>query len=65
MNHEHQRLHLHDRLLDRQLCLPRSPGLIFWFARRWGGIGMLIRIVCAALFLWRIVQLLILMNVLG
>jgi len=26
---------------------------------------MLIRIVCAALFLWRIVQLLILMNVLG
>ena len=39
--------------------------LIFWFAGRWGGIGMLIRIVCAALFLWRIVQLLILMNVLG
>jgi hypothetical protein len=39
--------------------------LIFWFAGRWGWIGMLIRIGCAALFLWRIVQLLILMNVLG
>lgn len=39
--------------------------LVFWFVGRWSSIGLLIRIVCAALFLWRIVQLLILMNVLG
>ena len=31
--------------------------LIFWFVGRWGWIGMLIRIACAALFLWRVVQL--------
>ena len=39
--------------------------LVFWFVGRWSSIGLLIRIVCAALFLWRIVQLLILTNVLG
>lgn len=39
--------------------------LVFWFVGRWSSIGLLIRIVCAALFLWRIVQLLMLMNVLG
>ena len=32
--------------------------LAFWFVGRWGWIGMLIRIGCAALFLWRAVQLL-------
>jgi hypothetical protein len=36
--------------------------LIFWFVGRWGWIGLLIRIVCAALFLFRIVALLSLMN---
>jgi hypothetical protein len=37
-------------------------GLVFWFAGRWGWIGMLIRIGCAALFLWRIVQLIAFMS---
>ena len=36
--------------------------LIFWFVGRWGWIGLLIRIVCAALFLIRIVNLIALMN---
>ncbi len=36
--------------------------LIFWFVGRWGWIGLLIRIVCAALFLIRIVNLVALMN---
>ena len=27
--------------------------LAFWFVGRWGWIGTLIRIGCAALFLWR------------
>jgi hypothetical protein len=36
--------------------------LIFWFAGRWGWIGMLIRIGCAALFLWRVVQLIAFVN---
>jgi len=31
--------------------------LVFWFAGRWGFIGVLIRIVCAALFLIRLVNL--------
>ena len=39
--------------------------LVFWFVGRWSSIGLVIRIVVVALFLWRIVQLLILMNVLG
>jgi hypothetical protein len=36
--------------------------LVFWFVGRWGWIGLLIRIVCAALFLIRIVNLIALMN---
>ena len=36
--------------------------LVFWFVGRWGWIGLMIRIVCAALFLIRIVNLLALMN---
>lgn len=32
-------------------------GLVFWFVGRWGWFGMLIRIGCAALFIWRVVQL--------
>jgi hypothetical protein len=36
--------------------------LIFWFVGRWGWIGMLIRIACGALFLWRVVQLLAFMS---
>jgi hypothetical protein len=36
--------------------------LIFWFVGRWGWIGLLIRIACAALFLFRLVALLALMN---
>jgi hypothetical protein len=36
--------------------------LIFWFVGRWGWIGLLIRIVCAALFLIRIVNLIALMS---
>jgi hypothetical protein len=36
--------------------------LVFWFVGRWGWIGLLIRIVCAALFLLRLVALLTLMN---
>jgi hypothetical protein len=36
--------------------------LVFWFVGRWGWMGLLIRIVCAALFLIRIVNLIALMN---
>ena len=36
--------------------------LVFWFVGRWGWVGLLIRIVCAALFLIRIVGLLGVMN---
>jgi len=36
--------------------------LIFWFVGRWGWAGMLIRIACAALFLWRVVQLIAFMS---
>ncbi len=36
--------------------------LVFWFVGRWGWIGLLIRIVCAALFLIRIVNLIALMT---
>jgi hypothetical protein len=36
--------------------------LIFWFVGRWGWIGLLIRIVCAALFLIRIVNLIAVMS---
>ena len=32
-------------------------GAIFWFAGRWGGIGLVIRIVCAALIALRILAL--------
>jgi len=32
--------------------------LAFWFVGRWGWIGLLIRVACAALFLIRIVTLL-------
>jgi hypothetical protein len=36
--------------------------LFFWLAGRWGWIGILIRIGCAALFLWRVVQLIAVVN---
>jgi len=36
--------------------------LIFWFVGRWGWFGLLIRIACAALFLWRAAQLLAFMS---
>jgi hypothetical protein len=36
--------------------------LAFWFAGRWGWIGLLIRIGCGALFLWRAVQLVAFMS---
>ena len=36
--------------------------LAFWFVGRWGWVGLLIRIVCGALFLLRIVALLQLMT---
>jgi hypothetical protein len=36
--------------------------LIFWFVGRWGWVGLLIRIVCAALFLIRVINLLALIN---
>jgi hypothetical protein len=36
--------------------------LAFWFAGRWGWVGMLIRIVCAALFILRAVSLLAYMS---
>jgi len=34
-------------------------GLIFWFVGRWGWIGLLIRIVCAALIAFKIFQVLV------
>jgi len=36
--------------------------LIFWFVGRWGWIGLLIRIACAAFFILRVVAILALMN---
>jgi hypothetical protein len=36
--------------------------LVFWFVGRWGWVGLLIRIVCAALLLLRVVTLITLMN---
>ena len=36
--------------------------LIFWFVGRWGSFGLLIRIACGALFLWRAVQILAFMS---
>lgn len=36
--------------------------LVFWFVGRWGWLGTLIRIGCAALFLWRVVQVLAFMS---
>jgi hypothetical protein len=39
--------------------------LIFWFVGRWSSIGLVIRIVVVALFLWRILQLAALMNLGG
>lgn len=36
--------------------------LVFWFVGRWGWIGLLIRIVCVALILIRVVSLLQLLN---
>jgi hypothetical protein len=36
--------------------------LIFWFVGRWGWFGLLIRIACGALFLWRAVQILAFMS---
>jgi hypothetical protein len=32
--------------------------LVFWFVGRWGWIGLLIRIVCAALFALKVLSLL-------
>jgi hypothetical protein len=34
------------------------PALIFWFAGRWGWIGVVVRIVCAAFIGLRIISLL-------
>jgi len=36
--------------------------LVFWFVGRWGWVGVIIRIVCAALFIIRVVSLLAFMN---
>jgi len=36
--------------------------LVFWFVGRWGWVGLLIRIVCVALILIRVVALLAFMN---
>ena len=33
-------------------------GLVFWYVGRWGWLGILIRIVCAGLMLFRILPLL-------
>jgi hypothetical protein len=33
-------------------------GLIFWFVGRWGWIGLIIRIICAALIALKILQVL-------
>jgi hypothetical protein len=36
--------------------------LVFWFVGRWGWVGVIIRIVCGALFLIRVVSLLAFLN---
>jgi hypothetical protein len=36
--------------------------LVFWFVGRWGWVGVIIRIVCAALFIIRVISLLAFMN---
>ena len=36
--------------------------LVFWFVGRWAWVGLLIRIVCVALFLIRVVSLLAFIN---
>jgi hypothetical protein len=36
--------------------------LAFWFVGRWGWIGLMIRIACAGLFIWRAAQLLAFMS---
>ena len=33
-------------------------GLIFWFVGRWGWVGLVIRIICGGLILWRLILLL-------
>ncbi|TMF44105.1 MAG: hypothetical protein E6I23_08110 [Chloroflexi bacterium] len=33
-------------------------GLVYWFVGRWGWIGVIIRIICAILFLFKLFQVL-------
>lgn len=33
-------------------------GLVYWFVGRWGWIGVIIRIICAILFLYKLFQVL-------
>ncbi len=33
-------------------------GLVYWFVGRWGWIGVIIRIICAILFVYKLFQVL-------